>query len=176
MLYLWTSVTAASFCEYHATCQSLNANLLISSTGLAVAANLLPLAIFRDTALCIIKFRSLSSVLMVAWGLVVLTMQTVLTGHILYRVLWVFQMRCYVSSRPDVHDPRTNDSVCSLQRNTVSLQSPTSRAYTVLLSALIESCVVTWVGLFTYELASFIPHGRLTVSLTCLLVLQQSAH
>ena len=92
MLYLWTSVTAASFCEYYATRQCSYKDLIFSNIGLAVAANLLPLAIFRDTPLCIIKFRSLSSVLMVVWGLAVLTMQTILTGHILYRVLWVFQM------------------------------------------------------------------------------------
>lgn len=123
LLYLWTSVTAASFC-------------------LAVAATLLPLAIFHDTPFCVVKYRGLSVVLMAAWGFIMLTMQTVLTGCILFRV-----------------------AVCTLRRPGVSNSPRSLQMYTVLLSALVESCVVTWVGLFTYELASFVPKGYITPDL-----------
>ncbi|THH30145.1 hypothetical protein EUX98_g4038 [Antrodiella citrinella] len=79
----------------------------------------------------------------VAWGWFMFFNNTLLTGGILAKIMWI--NRRYGSSHG-----RTPSS---------------SLSYSTVLRAIIESASVTWIGLLIYEIASLVPEGHVTTNL-----------
>ncbi|KAI0308294.1 hypothetical protein B0F90DRAFT_1681709 [Multifurca ochricompacta] len=78
----------------------------------------------------------------VAWGWFIFLNNTVMTGGILYKVIWASR------AMQSVHDGGMK--VFSLKYDTI-------------LHAVIESALVTWIGILIYEIAALAPTGHVTV-------------
>ncbi|KAJ3559341.1 hypothetical protein NM688_g408 [Phlebia brevispora] len=108
---------------------------------LALAATFIPLVIYQDAIHCANKIRYLSAMLMAIWGWIMLTMHVVLTWCIFIRILFP-------------------GSVYGGRNSARSRQK-----FMSILRAIVESSAITWIALFAYEMASFIPKGRITPEL-----------
>jgi len=81
----------------------------------------------------------------VAWGWFIFTNNTLMTGGILYKIIWV------------------NRSVVRLHKN--ALRASTARKYNTIIRAMVESAFVTWLGILILEITSLAPTGHVTTNL-----------
>ncbi|TCD61476.1 hypothetical protein EIP91_008393 [Steccherinum ochraceum] len=79
----------------------------------------------------------------VAWGWFMFFNNTVLTGGILAKIMWINRRYGHVQGKA------TSGSL----------------SYATVLRAIIESATVTWIGLLIYEIASLAPEGHVTTNL-----------
>ncbi|KAI0699142.1 hypothetical protein BC835DRAFT_1503561 [Cytidiella melzeri] len=84
----------------------------------------------------------------VAWGWLMFTVNTLLTGGILLKIL--------SQQRSTLHH---------ISRLSSAGTSKSQTAYSLAVRAVIESALVTWVGLLIYEIASLAPEGHVTTNL-----------
>jgi hypothetical protein len=102
-----------------------------------------------------------------AWGWIMLGINTVLTGGMIWKILYVstYQLRaapkhaivglmliCFVDGRHTAHG-------CDSSKRKTATNYP----YGVVLEAIVESALITWFGLAVFGIASLAPQGRITV-------------
>lgn len=81
----------------------------------------------------------------VAWGWFIFTNNTLMTGGILYKIIWV------------------NRLAGGMHKN--MLRMNTARKYNTAIRAMIESAFVTWVGILILEITSLAPTGHVSTGL-----------
>ncbi|KAN0134268.1 hypothetical protein V8E53_007766 [Lactarius tabidus] len=81
----------------------------------------------------------------VAWGWFIFTNNTLMTGGILYKIIW------------------SNRAFGGLRKN--GSRMSTARRYNTAIRAMIESAFVTWLGILILEITSLAPTGHVTTNL-----------
>ncbi len=124
------------------------------SIVLGLSGDMQHLTIYHNPTLYNNHLRELTFQITAAWGWVMFGINTFLTGSILGRIMWAIH-------HPSA-DTHTLSDFSHISRST-NKQTALKRPYTVAIEAVVESALVTWVGLLLFEIASFAPNGHITV-------------
>ncbi|KAI9444717.1 hypothetical protein H4582DRAFT_1805927 [Lactarius indigo] len=123
----------------------LPATAVVASALLCWSADAQHLAIYLDRDFYENTLLPVTLNITVAWGWFIFLINTLLTGGILYKFIWVTRVKRGLR----------NDGLLLLS----------SQKYDNALRAVIESALVTWIGILIYEITSLAPMGHITTNL-----------
>ncbi|KAH9178624.1 hypothetical protein EDB89DRAFT_961033 [Lactarius sanguifluus] len=118
---------------------------IVVNALLCLSADVLHLAIYFNRDFYENTLLRVTLDITVAWGWFIFLINTLLTGGILYKLIWATRARR------------------GLRNDGVLLFS--SQKYDNALRAVIESALVTWIGILIYEITSLAPMGHITTDL-----------
>lgn len=120
----------------------LSVTAVVINGLLGLAGDFQQLTIYRSVDLYNNRFSMIALQVNAAWGWCIFGINTLLTGSILGKIIFI--------SRGTASSPA---------------QSVPSIRYCVIVEAIVESAMVTWVGLLLYEISTFAPTGGVTLNL-----------
>lgn len=127
-------------------------------TGLS--SNFLAFEYYHDMVTYIDRFEYILFQLSSAWGWMVFGTNTLITGFIIARIVYVLCSIWLVAIANIIIHFRYVTR-CAGQYNAVKSHN---KPYAVLLEAIIESALVTWISLLLYGISCLAPQGHITVS------------
>ncbi|KAH8990155.1 hypothetical protein EDB86DRAFT_1801237 [Lactarius hatsudake] len=118
---------------------------VMTNTFLCWSADFQHLGVYANKDLYLNTLLPVTFDIAVAWGWFIFVNNTLMTGGILYKIIWA------------------NRLMGGLHKD--GLRVSTNRKYNIAIRAMIESAFVTWLGILILEITSLAPAGHVTTAL-----------